>query len=91
MVANVTRYSMADRTATANRIRRHDADEWRLLQKSNFQVELVRTVFRWDVTVTRPHDILDIKSILFPRVPMANLKTKQNKLIIIYQTTKANN
>jgi hypothetical protein len=46
MVANVTRYSMADRIATANRIRRHDADEWRLLQKGKFQVELVRTVFR---------------------------------------------
>lgn len=73
MVANVTRYSMADRTATANRIRRHDADERRLLQKGNFQVELVRTVFRWYVTVTGPHDILDIESILLPRVPMANL------------------
>ena len=73
MVANVTRYSMADRTPTANRIRRHDADEWWLLQKGNFQVKLVRTIFRRYVTVTGPHDILDVKSILLPRVPMANL------------------
>jgi hypothetical protein len=68
MVANATRYSMADRIATANRIRRHDADEWRLLQKGKFQVEVVRTVFRWYVSI-----YIYIESILLPRVPMANI------------------
>ena len=69
---------MADWAAARHRIRRDDADEGRLLEKSHFQMELVRSVLGRHVAVARPDNVADIQAVrLLPRVPVADLRPAQ--------------
>lgn len=78
---------MADRAPATDRIGRHNADERRLLQKSHFQVEFLRPVFRWHVTVTGPDDVLNVQTVFLPRMPITNLQPQKkcNKKIVAWR------
>lgn len=70
----MARHSVADRAATCDGIRRHDTDEWRLLEEGHLEVELIRPVLGRDVAMSRPDDVPDVQAVrLFPGVPVADL------------------
>lgn len=73
VIANIARHSVTHRTPASDRIGWHDTDEGRLFEESHFQVKLLGPVLWRNVAVSRPNDVPDVESILFPRIPIANL------------------
>ena len=65
MIADKTRHSVAYWTAAGNGIGWYNAYKRRFFEESNFKVELIRSVFGWHVTVTRPNDVTNVKSFWF--------------------------
>ena len=66
-------------TLGGHRVRITDDDEWRLLQKGDLHVELIRDSLRRNVAVSGPDDVLDVEAV--PSVPGAYLQhNRQNPL-----------
>ena len=55
-----------------------DYDKWRLFQKSYTNMEFLRHALRWNVTSTRPNDVLYVQSV--PGIPRTNLGQQNQRV-----------
>lgn len=69
-------------------IRRCKIDVGRLLQEGYFEVKLLRYTLRRRVGIAWPDDVLDVQTLLLPRLPDADLPTNGRKNALSYDATK---
>ena len=80
------RHSAVDVAPAADRIRRVQVHEGRLLEETHSQVELFRDALWRHVAVPGPHDVLDVQAVvlLLVAVPNANLEIQKDCTLLIF-------
>lgn len=83
LCCNATYHTPIHATLPRDRVRWRHLNIWRLFQERNLEMELLGYPLGWRVAVARPHDVLDVQTLLLPGLPDTDLENRRTGGVFI--------